>query len=102
MKLEHLFLAIMVVNHEINDLYNTIKGLSVEENILVVQERMLGGLDINLGSLDTMVKRGFYLHWAYSLLLHIIVPYFKKGHRFTGKSSAWNHVVGVLRGHHVL
>ncbi|KAG5533484.1 hypothetical protein RHGRI_027605 [Rhododendron griersonianum] len=58
MKLEHLFLAIMVVNHEINDLHNTIKGLSVEEYILVVQERMLGGLDINLGSLDTMAFVG--------------------------------------------
>lgn len=64
-KLEHLFLAIMVVNLKINQnpkwveaLRSTTEGLAVEEYIPIFEERMVDVLEIDLGKFDTKVKLG--------------------------------------------
>lgn len=89
-KLEHLFLGIMVVNLGINqrpqwteDLQLTRKGLAVEEYIPAVQERMFDGFTIDFGNLDTkaFVGQGIAnerVKWDASIAIDMVVVFSKR------------------------
>ncbi|KAF7150016.1 hypothetical protein RHSIM_Rhsim02G0125900 [Rhododendron simsii] len=98
-KLEHLFLAIMVVNLGINhcpqwieDLHQTREGLTVEEYIPVVQERMFYRFRIDFANLDTKAFVGNGISnerkkWDASMAIDKVAVFFKEREKFVGREE---------------